>query len=69
MRIMLVYQAGLANVFEVDCYNVRHAGREYAKRLYQGDFYGAVMFCRGAGHLGAIVRTVHCTIGSWWTSL
>jgi hypothetical protein len=61
-KLMLVYQAGIANVFEVDCFNVAASGRELTYRLYQGDFYGALMYCRGAGRMGAVVRTVHCNM-------
>ena len=58
-RVMLVYQAGIANVFQVQCFNLAPFGRD-AKRVYQGDFHGAVSFALGAGAAGAIVRTAAC---------
>ena len=58
-RVMLVYQAGIANVFEVSSFNLADYGRD-AKRVYQGDFYGAVMLCKGLAMAGKIIRTAHC---------
>lgn len=55
----LIYQAGIANVFEVACLNLADYGRD-ARRLYQGDFRGAEMFARGLGAAGVVVRTAHC---------
>jgi hypothetical protein len=60
-KAMLVYQAGIANVFQVDCFNLASFGRE-AKRLYQGDFRGAVNFARGLGAAGVTVMTAHCNM-------
>lgn len=59
-RAMLVYQSGIANVFAVDCFNVRASGRSITRRLFQGSFSGAVMFCHGLGCAGTIVRSAHC---------
>lgn len=59
VRLMLVYQAGIANVFRVECFNLASYGR-HAHRLYQGDFRGAVTFVNGAAAAGAIVRTAAC---------
>lgn len=36
-RFFLVYQAGIANVFEVKSLNLANYGRD-AKRVYQADF-------------------------------
>ena len=58
-RLMLVYQAGIANVFEVDCFNLAPYGRE-ARRVMQHAFRPCEDFCRGAAHAGAIVRTAFC---------
>jgi hypothetical protein len=58
-RVMLVYQAGIANIFRVDCFNLSPFGRE-ARRVYQGDFRGAYMLAQGMGMEGAIVRTAWC---------
>jgi hypothetical protein len=58
-KAMLVYQAGIANVFEVECFNLASFGRD-AKRLYQGDFYRAASFAKGLGAAGVTVMTAHC---------
>lgn len=58
-KIVLVYQAGIANVFEVKSFNMSDYGRD-AKRLYQGDFEGGKRFAQGAGAAGATVRTAAC---------
>ena len=57
--MFLVYQAGIANVFDVQCLNLSSYGRD-ARRLYQGDFSGALAFVRGAAAAGAVVRTAAC---------
>lgn len=59
MKAVLVYQAGLANVFEVACFNLSSYGRN-AQRVYQGDFRGAENVAHGMGYAGAIVRTAAC---------
>ena len=58
-RVMLVYQAGIANVFEVDSFNLADYGRE-AKRLIQSDFRTCEAFARGCAAMGAYVHSVHC---------
>ena len=58
-RVMLVYQAGIANVFEVTSFNLADYGRD-ARRIYQGDFYGATMLCKGLAIAGKVIRTAHC---------
>lgn len=58
-RAMLVYQAGIANVFAVDCFNLATFGRE-AKRLLQSDFHTCLSYASGLGASGIIVRTAHC---------
>lgn len=55
----LVYQGGIANVFQVDCLNLSSHGRD-AQRVYQGDFHGGINFAIGSGAAGAIVRTAAC---------
>lgn len=59
MKAMLVYQYGIANVFEVKCFNLNKFGRS-AKRLYQGDFISARNIAYGIGLAGGIVRTANC---------
>lgn len=59
MKAMLVYQAGIANVFKVDSLSQNPAQRN-AKRLYQGDFRAASMFALGMEVAGAEVQTAFC---------
>ena len=58
-KAMLVYQAGIANVFEVDCFNLSPYGRE-AKRLLQSSFDDCISFANGLGAAGVTVMTVAC---------
>lgn len=58
-RAMLVYQAGIANVFEVESFNLSNFGRE-AKRLLQGDFRSCEMFANGLAAAGVLVSTAAC---------
>lgn len=56
---VLVYQAGIANVFEVEAFNMADYGRD-AKRLLQADFRSCEMFARGLAAAGFKVATAHC---------
>ena len=58
-RAVLVYQAGIANVFEVDCFNLANFGRN-AKRLMQWDFSSCENFIKGLAHAGYMVCSVYC---------
>jgi hypothetical protein len=58
-RMVVVYQAGIANVFKVKSFNLADYGRD-AERVYQGTFGGAEQLARGAGLMGAIVRSAGC---------
>jgi hypothetical protein len=58
-RAMLVYQAGIANVFEVKAFNLAPYGRG-AKRLMQFDFRTCETFARGLAAAGTLVSTAHC---------
>lgn len=49
MEIMLVYQCGLANVFDGNF-----------KRLMQHAYGPCEWFCKGAVAMGATVRVFHC---------
>jgi len=60
-RAMLVYQAGIANVFEVDCFNLSGYGRN-AKRLLQHAFRPCEYFAQGLAAAGWIVRTAGCNM-------
>lgn len=71
LRLALVYQAGIANVFVVDTFTTFQSGRN-AERLYQGDFRTAETMCHGAALAGAVVRTFACNMagdvaGTTWT--
>ena len=59
LRFALVYQAGIANVFQVDCFNLASFGRN-ATRIYQGDFRTAEAMALGMGHAGSIVHSLAC---------
>lgn len=58
-RAVLVYQAGIANVFEVDCFNMADYGRN-ARRLLQHAFSPCEFFARGLGAAGWVVRSATC---------
>jgi len=59
LRIVLVYQGGIANVFKVTSFNLSNYGRD-AERIMQRDFSACEYFARGCGYGGAIVRTAAC---------
>jgi hypothetical protein len=58
-KAMLVYQAGIANVFEVKSFNLANYGRN-ARRLLQSDFHTCRAFAQGLGAAGVVVRTAAC---------
>jgi hypothetical protein len=58
-RAMLVYQAGIANVFEVSAFNLADFGRD-ARRLLQADFRTCEAFSRGLVAAGVRVTTAAC---------
>jgi len=60
-KAMLVYQAGIANVFAVDSFNLADYGRN-AKRLSQSDFRSCEMFSFGLAVAGVVVRTAVCNM-------
>ena len=60
-KAALVYQAGIANVFEVDCFNLAPYGRE-AKRLLQADFTSCAYFARGMKAAGYHVKVLGCNM-------
>ena len=72
MKAFLVYQAGIANVFEVEAFNLADYGRD-ARRLLQDDFRTCETFARGLAAAGATVRTAACNMAgdiarSRWTT-
>ena len=58
-KVVLVYQVGIANVFEVDCLNMV-ASYRVTKRLKQGCFRECEEYCEGLADAGVIVKTVGC---------
>ena len=58
-RYALVYQAGIANIFRVSCFNLSDYGRD-AMRVYQGDFHTAEAIFHGMWLGGAKLMTAHC---------
>lgn len=59
-RYALVYQAGIANLFEVGAHGYTASMRGTTHRIYQGDFHTAAAMARGARMAGADVRTACC---------
>ena len=59
LRIMLVYQVGIANVFRVTSFNLADYGRN-AVRLKQSDFRTCESFSLDMAAAGAIVRSAQC---------
>lgn len=58
-KAVLVYQAGIANVFAIDCFNIDPFGRN-AKRLLQHAFLPCAYYARGLAAAGVVVRTLFC---------
>ena len=56
---VVVYQGGMANVFEVDSFNLSDYGRE-ARRITQSDFRTCEVFARGLGHAGYRIGSASC---------
>lgn len=64
----LVYQAGIANVFEVASPNLADFGRD-AVRILQSDFRECEAFSRGLAKAGHIVHTLGCNMAGNITHL
>jgi hypothetical protein len=60
-KAVLVYQAGIANVFAVESFNMNRFGRD-AHRLAQGDFRTCEVFAHGLAAAGVKVATAHCNM-------
>ena len=60
-KAFLVYQSGIANIFEVDCFNESPYGRN-AKRILQSDFRTCESFARGLRHAGWTIFSVGCNM-------
>jgi len=70
-KIVLVYQCGIANVFEVQCFNMHPFGRD-ARRLVQSDFRTCEAYAAGMAAAGCLVASAGCNmagdiIGQQWT--
>ena len=59
-NLVLVYQAGIANVFAVNKAHASAAKRETETRVYQGDFRTAEAMIHGAWLAGARVHYAFC---------
>jgi|GEM_PF-6034148 len=60
-RAVLVYQAGIANVFEVECFNMCNFGRN-AKRILQSDFNTCESFANGLKYAGFKITSAGCNM-------
>lgn len=60
-RAVLVYQAGIANVFAVESFNLSDYGRD-ATRLLQSDFSTCAAFARGMKAAGTQVKVCGCNM-------
>lgn len=60
-RVVVVYQAGLCNVFSVDCFNMRAWGRKETL-LLQGTFAQCEQFARGIAATGVPVASAFCNM-------
>jgi hypothetical protein len=56
---VVVYQAGIANVFSVASLNMADYGRD-ARRLIQSDFRTCEAYARGMAACGAVVVSAAC---------
>lgn len=59
LKLALVYQAGIANVFLCD-YLLPASKVRNARRIVQSDFRTCENFVSGAAYAGATVRTFQC---------
>jgi hypothetical protein len=60
-KAVLVYQAGIANVFSVESFNMNPFGRN-ARRLLQSDFRSCENFARGMAAAGVKVASAFCNM-------
>jgi hypothetical protein len=60
MKLALVYQAGIANVFLVEKHGETLASRGNTVRVVQADFRTCEQFCRGAHFAGAKLYSYAC---------
>lgn len=62
MKVALVYQAGIANLFEVEKFSCEAAERGKVKRLLQHAFEPCEWFARGAQLAGAECHAFGCNM-------
>jgi hypothetical protein len=79
MKTAIVFQGGIANVFEIDRHDLTPwlpsfsgASDRHRKRLLQGSYRDAIMFARGLKAAGAMVLVLACNkagdiAGATWT--
>ena len=60
-RAVLVYQAGIANVFRVEAFNMADYGRE-AHLMIQADFHTCEVYARALARCGTVVRSAWCNM-------
>ena len=60
-KAVLVYQAGIANVFAVESFNLQLFGRD-AERLLQSDFRTCEAYARGLAAAGVKVGSAACNM-------
>jgi len=62
MKLALVYQAGIANVFEVERHSTYATRRGKTTRKLQHAFKVCEWYARGARDAGAILRVYSCNV-------
>lgn len=62
MNLALVYQAGIANVFEIERFSLYSRCRGKTTRKLQHAFRTCEWYVRGAKDAGAIVRVYSCNV-------
>jgi hypothetical protein len=60
-KAMVVYQGGMANLFEVKCFNLNPFGRN-AKSIYQGTFDECNKIAFGMELAGAKIKVAGCNM-------
>ena len=61
-KAVLVYQAGIANVFAVDSFNMTNSKARNARRLLQYDFRTCENYARGLAAAGCEVISAGCNM-------
>lgn len=61
-RAMLVYQAGIANIFAVKDFDLEYDQRKETYLVYQGDFHTAEAIATGMAFAGATIKVAGCNM-------